>query len=142
MSHVQLKAYKVKEFILNNQVQGSVKLKLSNKVAHNVRYAKNGTCEAVLTVEVLDKTQPKVLSAKVSISGVFQITEAVEKEFIHVDTFKELFPYAKAMITMISSAAGIPPIIVQDFDIEKQEIYRFDMNAAKGAADEEDDGNE
>ena len=138
MSHVQLKVYKVKEFVLTNNVQGTVQLKLSNKVSHNVRYAKNGTCEAVLTVEVFDKTQPKVLSAKVSISGIFQITDAVEKEFIHVDTFKELFPYAKAMISMVSAAAGIPPIIVQDFDIEKQEIYRFDMNAAKGRDQEED----
>ncbi|MBQ5968769.1 MAG: protein-export chaperone SecB [Clostridia bacterium] len=138
MSHVQLKAYKVKEFVLTNNVQGSVQLKLSNKVAHNVRYAKNGTCEAVLTVEVFDKTKPKVLSAKVSISGLFQIIDAVEKEFIHVDTFKELFPYAKTMVTMISAAAGIPPIIVQNFDIEKQEIYRFDMNAAKGVPEEED----
>ncbi|MBR3554030.1 MAG: protein-export chaperone SecB [Clostridia bacterium] len=135
MSHVQLKAYKVKEFVLTNNVQGSVQLKLSNKVAHNVRYAKNGTCEAVLTVEVFDKTKPKVLSAKVSISGLFQIIDAVEKEFIHVDTFKELFPYAKTMVTMISAAAGIPPIIVQNFDIEKQEIYRFDM---KGVPEEED----
>ena len=142
MSHVQLKAYKVKELVLNNNVQGSVQLKLSNKVSHNVRYAKNGTCEAVLTVEVFDKTQPKVLNAKVCVSGIFQITEAVEKEFLHVDTFKELFPYAKTTITMVSAAAGIPPIIVQNFDIEKQEIYRFDMNAAKGAPDETEDNDE
>lgn len=128
MINVQLKAYKVKELVFHNNVQSKVQLKLSNKVSHNVKYTKNGFCEAVLQVEVFDKQNPDVLNVKASVSGIFEIKSAVEKEFLHVETFKELFPYAKALVTTVSANAGIQPIIVQNVDIENQEIYRFEMS--------------
>ena len=82
-------------------------------------------------IEVLDKDHPDVLNITVEVKGIFEIKSGVEKEFVHVDTFKELFPLAKALITTITANAGIKPIIVQNIDIEKQEIYRFDMKGAE-----------
>ncbi len=128
MANVNMKAYKVSEIVFNNKVNGKVQLKLSNKVSHNVKYGKNGFCEAVLTVEVFDKENMDVLNAKVTVNGVFTIEQGIEKEFVHVETFKELFPFAKALVTTISANAGVPPIMVKNVDIEKQEIYRFEMN--------------
>ncbi len=131
MANVAMKAYKVSEIVFNNKVNGKVQLKLSNKVSHNVRYNKNGMCEAFLTVEVFDKENRDVLNIKATVVGAFSVKQGVEKEFIHVETFRELFPFAKALVTTVSANAGIPPIYVQNVDIEKQEIYRFDMNGAK-----------
>lgn len=130
-SSVTMKAYKVSEIIFNNKVQGKVQLKLSNKVSHNVKYSQNGICESVTTVEVFDKENFDVLNVKVTVNGVFSVTPGVEKEFTHVDTFKEMFPFAKTLVTTISANAGIPPIMVKNVDIEKQEIYRFEMNGGK-----------
>lgn len=127
MANVKMQAYKVSEIIFNNQVNGKVQLKLSNKISHNVKYSKNGVCEAVITVEAFDKEHQDVLNIKVTVNGVFLVTQEVEKEFLHVETFKELFPFAKALVTTISANAGIPPIIVKNIDIEKQDIYRFEM---------------
>lgn len=124
---VTMKAYKVSEIIFNNKVQGKVQLKLNNKVSHNVKYSQNGICEAIMTVEVFDKENFDVLNVKVTVNGVFAVEPGVEKEFVHVDTFKELFPFAKALVTTISANAGVPPIMVKNVDIEKQEIYRFEM---------------
>ena len=76
---------------------------------------------------MLDKKQPDVLNVSVELKGIFEIKKSVEKEFIHVDTFKELFPLGKALITTISANAGIKPIIVENIDIEDQEIYRMEM---------------
>ena len=87
-----------------------------------------GTCEAVMTVEAFDKEHKDVLYVKVTVNGVFTTDREVEKEFLHVETFKELFPFAKALVTTISANAGVPPIIIKNVDIEKQEIYRFEMN--------------
>ena len=131
MANVNMRAYKVSEIIFNNKVNGKVQLKLSNKVSHNVRYNKNGSCEAFLTVEVFDKENKDVLNIKITVVGAFEVNKEIEKEFLHVETFKELFPFAKALVTTISASAGVPPIYVQNVDIEKQEIYRFDMNANK-----------
>ena len=136
MATVQMKAYKVKEIVFHNNIQGKQQLSLSNKVSHNVKYSPNGTCEGVLSVEMFDKEKPDVLNIKVTVSGVFQILQQTEKEFLHVDTFKELFPFAKATVSTVSAGAGIPPIIVPNVDIEKQEIYRFDMGAGRRAMQE------
>ena len=127
MANVQMKAYKVRELVFENKIQGKVQLKLSNKVSHNVRYMQPDLCEGTMTVEVFDKQQPDVLNVKVTVTGLFQSKKQVEKEFLHVDTFKELFPFAKAIVATVSANAGIQPIIVQDVDIESQEIYRFDL---------------
>lgn len=127
MSNVQLKAYKVSKIKFNNSVSGAVQLCFSNTVSHNVKYAKGSTCEATLSIDVLDKNHPDVLNISVELKGIFEIKNNVEKEFIHVDTFKELFPLGKALITTITANAGIKPIIVENIDIEDQEIYRMEM---------------
>ncbi len=127
MNNTQMKSYKAKEISFHNNIKAKTELQLANKVSHNVKYSGNEFCEAELTVEVLDKNQPDVLSVKVVVCGLFQILNAVEKEFIHVETFKELFPFAKALITTVSANSGIAPIIIQNVDIESKEIYRFDM---------------
>ncbi len=134
MTNVQLKAYKVSRINFNNAVQSTVQLKLNNKVSHNVKYTDGAVCEATLCIEVLDKDHPDVLNITVEVKGIFDIRRGVEKEFVHVDTFKELFPLAKALVTTVTANAGIKPIIVQNIDIEEQEIYRFDM---KGAEEED-----
>ncbi len=132
MTNVTMKAYKVSEIAFNNKVNGRVELKLKTKISHNVRFTKNRTCEATLTVEMRDEEKPDTISVRVVVNGAFNVNTDVEKEFIHVDTYKELFPLAKALVITISANAGIPPIYVQNIDIENKEIYRFDMNAAKG----------
>lgn len=134
MTNVQLKAYKVSRINFNNAVQSTVHLNLNNKVSHNVKYTDGTVCEATLCIEVLDKNHPDVLNITVEVKGIFDIRRGVEKEFVHVDTFKELFPLAKALVTTVTANAGIKPIIVQNIDIEEQEIYRFDM---KGAEEED-----
>ena len=129
MANIALQAYKVSELVFNNKVNGKVQLKLSNKVSHNVRYMGNSTCEATLTVEVFDKETKDVLNLKITVSGVFRIINQVEKEFIHVETFRELHALAKAIAASITGCCGVPPIMLQNIDIEKQEIYRFEMNS-------------
>lgn len=136
MANVSLNAYKVGELVFNNKVNGKVQLKLSNKVSHNVRYKPDGTCEANLTVEAYDKEHKDVLNFKISIVGAFRITNKVEKEFIHVETFRELYALARALTATVTGACGVPPIMLQEIDIEKQEIYRFEMNGKKEEDDE------
>ena len=132
MNLTQLKAYKVKEVVFSNNITAKVQLHFNNKVSYNVKYDNKGMCEGTMTVEVFDKQQPDVLNVKVTVCGIFSVSPDAQKELVHVESFKELFPYAKALITTLSATAGIPPIIVQNVDIDSQDIYRFDMNAIKG----------
>lgn len=136
MANVSLTAYKVSELAFNNNVGGKVQLKLSNKVSHNVRYRQSDSCEANLTVEAFDKEHKDLLNFKITVTGAFKITNQVEKEFIHVETFRELYSLARALTATVTGACAVPPIMLQDIDIEKQEIYRFEMNGKKEDEDE------
>ena len=127
-ANVEMKAYKVAKIDFTNKVNGKVQLKLKNKVSHKVKYNTNNFCEATLDVEVSDPESPDVLNVTVSIVGAFSIKNKIEKEFLHVETFNELYPFAKALVATISVNAGVPPIYLQYVDISNQEIYRFDMN--------------
>lgn len=136
MANVTLNAYKVSELVFNNKVNGKVQLKLTNKVSHNVRYKSDRTCEANLTVEAFDKDNKDVLNFKITLTGAFSIKNQVEKEFIHVETFRELYAFAKAITATVTGGCGVPPIMLQNIDIENQEIYRFEMNGKKEEDDE------
>ena len=127
MSKISLQAYKIGEFHFKNTVNGKMQLRFSNKISHNVRYSGNESCEATLRIEVFDKEHPDTISVMVSVQGIFKILQQTEKEFIHVETFKSLFPMARAFIATMSGAGGVPPILIKDFDIESQEIYRMEM---------------
>lgn len=127
MANVQLKAFKVSEVNFINKVQGKQQLKFSNKVTYNVRYSGTKFCEGTLTVEVFDKENPDTISVKVTLMGAFDILNNIEREFLHVETFNELFPIVKAFVLTLSTNAGIPPIFLQNVNIENQEIYRMEM---------------
>ena len=60
--------------------------------------------------------------------GIFTYKPDVKKEVLHVETFKELFPYARTMISSLTVNAGLPPVIIPTFDIESQSIYKFGKN--------------
>lgn len=127
MASVQMQAYKVSDVQFINKVQGKQQLKFSNKVSYNVRYSGSQFCEGTLTVEVYDKEHPDTINVKVTLVGAFRVLKEMEKEFIHVETFKELFPMAKAFVLNLSVNAGIPPIYLQNVNMENQEIYRMEM---------------
>ena len=127
MASVEMQAYKISEIQFINKVKGKEQLSFSNKISYNVKYSQKQFCEGAMTVEVFDKEKPDTISVKFTINGVFRILKDMEKEFIHVETFKELFPVAKAFAVNLTANAGIPPIYLKNIDIENQEIYRMEM---------------
>ena len=127
MARVEMQAYKISAVEFKNNVQSKEKLTFSNKISYNVKYSQKQFCEGALTVEVFDKEKPDTISIKFTLNGAFRIVKDVEKEFIHVETFKELFPIAKSFVVTLTTNAGIPPIFLKNIDIESQEIYRMEM---------------
>lgn len=111
-----------------NKLENGTRVELGNKYSYNVSYANNNTCRGEFTIEVADKGEPDKFAIKVVVVGIFSFDGELEKEKIHVASFKELFPYARALITTITANAGIPPIILPTIDIESQNIYKFEKN--------------
>ena len=131
MKSAQLKIYKISKLDFKNNVKGMVQLNFQSKVSHNVKYSKNNTCEAVLSLEIVDPKNPNSISVSLELSGVYSIRPEASKEEIHIETCKELFTYAKTFVTTITAVAGIKPITINDIDFDNQEIFRYNINDIK-----------
>ena len=56
---------------------------------------------------------------------MFSFNEGADKDMLHIETFRSLFPYARALVSTVTVNAGVPPIILPEVDIEGQNIYRI-----------------
>lgn len=126
MKDLKLKAYKVEEIEFTNKIKANKKIELKNSYSYNVRYTNQGICEGRFSVTICDKESPEAFGIKMVLAGVFAFNSDTEREIIHIQTYKELFPYARAAVTTITANAGIQPIMIPDMDIEDKEIFRFD----------------
>lgn len=128
MSTVTLKGYNAVEFSFANKLPSGTQIKLGNKYQYNVKYAaETNGCVGEMSVKVFDRDHEDAFFINLVLRGAFSYRENAEKEQIHVDSYKALFPYARALITTMTSNAGIPPIFIPEADIEAQSIYRFDL---------------
>lgn len=126
MSKVSLEAYKADEIKFVNSLKEGAKIELENKYAYNVKYAGNNSCQGTITLESFDRSAPEDFGIRVAVSGIFTFDGGMEKERVHIATYKELFAVAKALIITLTSNAGIPPILIPTIDIESQEIYKVE----------------
>ena len=131
MAAVVLNAYRVEEMQFKNVLETGIQIKLENKYSFNVKYDKENKCVGVFAVEVYDKNNPDKFYAKTRIAAFYTFTEGMNRDTIHREAFKEVFPYAKSLITTITANGGVPPIVLPGVDIDSQSIYRFDLGNNK-----------
>ena len=131
MANIILKGYRAKDIEFHGHLQPGEKIQLDNKYSYNVRYAKDNICVGELSCQVYDKTAAEKFKAAVVIEGIFSHDGTLSKEQIHVATYKELFPYARVLVSTVTAAAGCPPVILPPADIENQSIYRIDTGNIK-----------
>lgn len=126
MSNAALKGVMSPEISFINHLPSGTQLKLDTKCAYNVKYSNDLHCRGEMTVEVKSKETPDKFSIKVVLVGAFNYAEGADKDLLHVETFKILFPYARALVSTITANTGIPPIILPEINIEGQSIYRIE----------------
>ena len=132
MSEVTLKGWHAENIEFHNKMKPSARIQLEYKFQYSVNYVKNNVCRCEMTLDAKDKENPDMFGIHAVVIGLFTFEENVAKENIHILTYKELFPFARALLSGISVNAGIPPILFPAVEIEKQSIIRFDMSGLKG----------
>ena len=131
MSKLALNAYRVEEMSFKNVLETGTQIRLEHKYSFNVRYDKENKCVGNFSVEVYDKTDPEKFNVKTKIAAFYTYSEGSDKDTIHREAFKEIYPYAKSIITTITANGGVPPIILPAVDIDSQNLYRFDLGNKK-----------
>jgi len=125
MKDLVLKTYRITDLEFHNHAVAAGKTKLQTKYTYQVKFATNNTCRGEMKVCVSDQENPDTLAVNLTLVGIFEIPEEHDKEILHKETFKELYPFARAAISTISGNTGILPIIIPAVDIEEQDIYRY-----------------
>lgn len=127
MRTVNLKSYRCTQLQFTNNLAPNKKIELANKYSYNCGYTKGNICRGEFKVEVSDKEDPNNFGITVVMVGIFEIAEDLPKEKLHVESFRELFPFVRALVATVTTNAGMPPVIIPAIDIEKQEIYKVEM---------------
>ncbi len=128
MNNVALKSYNAAKIDFVNSLEGGAKIQFTNRYGYSVKYSNNNVCIGEITADMFDTENPDKFHINIIVRGVFEFKSDVEKEKIHVESFKELFPFAKSIVATVTTAAGVPPVMLPPFDIESQNIYRFGNN--------------
>ena len=125
MKDLVLKTYRITDMKFQNHATTAVKTRLETKYTYQVKFATNNTCRAEMKVLVKDQENPDTLGVELTLVGFFEIPTVHDKEELHKETFKELYPFARSIVSTISGATGILPIIIPSVDIDNQDIYRY-----------------
>ena len=105
---VELKGYKVNSISFENKVANGVQLKLQNQVKYNVNYidAEN-KCIGILNFKVSD-TDMQPFEIKIEMVGEFSFGKNDEKPDIHVNSFDQIFPFLRQIISNTTTMCGMP----------------------------------
>lgn len=125
MKDLVLKTYRITDIKFQNHATAAGKARLETKYTYQVKFGNNQTCRGEMKVTVMNKDEPDTLSLEITLVGIFAVPEENDRELIHKESFKELYPYARAAVSTISGSTGILPIMIPNVDIESQDIYRY-----------------
>ena len=127
MKNITLKGQRVQAINFISKLENGTKIELETRYSYNVNYSSsNNMCRGIVGIQLFDKANPDLFKIEVELIGIFDYNPDAAKETVHKESYKELFPYARALITTVTANAGIPPIIVPGMDIDSQDIYRFE----------------
>ena len=130
MSAVTLKAVRTEEISFTNQISPDQQIKFEDKYTYFVRYTKSNVCRGEFTACIRDKAKPDKFKIKATVVGVFDFDSNAEKQQIHAESYHELFPYVRSLISTITSISGVSAVMIPFVGIEKQQIFEINNTGA------------
>lgn len=124
MRVVKLERYVVDEIVLRNSMKlPQTKLQLKNRFRYQVKYPKGDDkrCVGELALEIGDADADTPLYLAVRLRGIF-LVEAPDKRRVHVESFYQLFPYARSILTNTCAMSCLPPLMFPTPDLQEENI--------------------
>ncbi len=119
---VEIKAYKVNKAEIENRVKPGTQLKLQNQVKYNVNYmdAEN-KCVGILDFRITD-ADLNPFEVKIEMVAEFTFGAEDEKPDIHTQSFDQLFPYLRMIISNLTSMTGVPALMIPIMKLNKETV--------------------
>lgn len=123
MGELIFKGIKVNEIDLTNNLEGQVKLDISQRASFNVQYTNDQLhCKATLIIDMMEKTAPMDFNFKFSATAFMDCEPGMDKKEIHKKAYDEMYPNVRALITTIMVNAGLPPINIPKVKMDDSNI--------------------
>lgn len=123
MGEIKLNGYIVNELDLTNELKQPGKLNISTRASYNVQYAQNeNKCIGTCVIDMMEESAPNDFNFKISVRGMFEFPEGMDKKDIHRETYNELFPFVRVIVANTFTNAGLPPMMVQKIKMDDSNI--------------------
>lgn len=119
MSNIALKGYVVNNIDFVNELKGAGKLELKNELKYNVKYSEaESKCMGECRFKVYHVERPDLFTIEINLRGFFDYDANMDKKEVHNETYNQLFPYVRSLISTITVNCGMPPIVVPKIEID------------------------
>lgn len=133
MGEIKLNGYVVNELDLTNELKQPGKLNISTRASYNVQYAQNeNKCIGTCVIDMMEESAPNDFNFKISVRGMFDFEEGMDKKEIHKQTYNELFPFVRVIVANTFTNAGLPPMMVQKIKMDDSNINVGGQNNESG----------
>lgn len=123
MGEIKLNGYVVNELDLTNELKQPGKLNISTRASYSVQYAKgDNKCIGTCVVDMMEESAPNDFNFKISVRGMFEYEEGMDKKDIHKETYNELFPFVRILVANTFTNAGLPPMMIQKIKMDDSNI--------------------
>ncbi len=123
---IEIKAVKADEVSFTNKLEPGETIRLGFKYNFNIVYSGGDTGRGQMTLIAENTESPEKFSLKITESGIFNVTNGSQREAVHVAAFRAIFPYAKALAAMVSSASGVPAVMIPEIKLSAEDVVRID----------------
>lgn len=124
---VELRHVHAEEISLLNKLEPNTTVKLTFRYKHNIRYPAADVARAEMSVTAEDGSAPDRFRLTVTEVGIFSCPAGMSREAIHVETFKAMFPFIRALCASVTASAGIPPVMIPQVKINEENVCRIDF---------------
>lgn len=128
---IEIKHIKADEVSFVNRLAPGETIQLGFKYTYNIIYSGGDSGRAEMTLVAENQSAPDNFRLRVVETGIFTCAPGLPREVVHVATFRALFPYAKALAAMISSASGVPAVMIPEIDLDASDVMRIDYKPPK-----------
>ena len=127
MAAIPMLAYKVTDMSFHNALPDRTRLNLATRVSYSVKHTADGIARGEMKVTVNDKEKAADFAVNVSAVGVFRAV-GLDRDAVHRETFRQLFPHLRALVTTLTANAGIPPILLPMMEPDGQNAVKVDFH--------------
>lgn len=128
---VELKVVRADDISFINRLEPNSTVQLTFKYKHNIRYPAPNVARAEMSVVAEDRENPDRFRLCVTEIGIFSCPADMSREAVHVESFRALFPFVRALCATVTSAAGVPPVMVPQVNINEENVCRIDFRPPK-----------